>query len=195
MKQKEEWLNILINKLKKTGKLNKDKEIIKELKQEKKKFDEWENSVEGILYNLQTLGDATKYDDKDKLLITKTLLKLPKKIRKKVLREVTFVIMQALGTIMKVRFSDVIKEKNIKKIGNNIRVAFERVFIFLNFPLIRKRKKSEFSMMSAVAHEIAHFILGHHGLTSDQKAERKADNLIEKWGFKRVYKTYKHFEK
>lgn len=47
-----------------------------------------------------------------------------------------------------------------------------------------------------VAHEIAHFVLGHYKpkRLSDGKIEREADKLIEKWGFKRVYKSYKQFE-
>jgi hypothetical protein len=48
---------------------------------------------------------------------------------------------------------------------------------------------------SVIAHEMAHFILGYHKLSSDPEAERKADDLTEKWGFKKVYASYEKFEK
>ena len=40
---------------------------------------------------------------------------------------------------------------------------------------------------SIVAHEVAHFILGHHKTGGGPEKEREADDLIEKWGFKRAY--------
>lgn len=61
----------------------------------------------------------------------------------------------------------------------------------------RMKKLSIHNKMSTVAHEIAHFILGHKKEDYDSESERKADNLIKKWGFKRTYKEseYKWFEK
>ena len=56
-------------------------------------------------------------------------------------------------------------------------------------------KELESRKMDVIAHEIAHFVLGHHKLEncSNPKNEKEADDLIEKWGFKRVYKEYKQF--
>jgi Zn-dependent peptidase ImmA (M78 family) len=41
--------------------------------------------------------------------------------------------------------------------------------------------------MNTIAHEIAHFILGHYRVEVGSEAERKADDLCEKWGFRRCY--------
>lgn len=64
---------------------------------------------------------------------------------------------------------------------------------------MRNEGNTESDMMDTVAHEVAHFILGHYrgSIDSDPKDERRADDLTEKWGFKRAYKEseYKWFEK
>jgi Zn-dependent peptidase ImmA (M78 family) len=59
--------------------------------------------------------------------------------------------------------------------------------IFLNFLVIWDEDEEE--QMTIVAHEAAHFILGHHLLEhADFSCEKEADNLAEKWGFQRAYK-------
>ena len=45
----------------------------------------------GISYNLKTIGDATANEDKDRQLIAKTFLRIPKDVRLSVLDEVIFV--------------------------------------------------------------------------------------------------------
>jgi hypothetical protein len=76
-----------------------------------KKFEEWENSLEGVLYYLKTWGEATVQDTKDKVLIAKTLLKLPREIREKVLNEVIFVFTRACGTVEKVMLVKLVKKE------------------------------------------------------------------------------------
>ena len=51
--------------------------------------------------------------------------------------------------------------------------------------------------MDTVAHEVAHFILGDYSgnllvpkRPKGYKPERAADDLTEKWGFRRAYKSY-----
>jgi len=171
--------------------MDKKTEFVKELKKQAHDYEKWENSVEGIMYNLFTWGDATWQDEKNKIIIAKTLQRLPKKIRRKVLNEVTFMIMTAEGTVAKLRFTKSVNKKDFQKIGETYNVATEVVVIFLNFP---KRQKEEDKMVT-VAHEIAHFILGDYlgsivKRPKNYNGEKAADDLIEKWGFERAYKSY-----
>ena len=129
------------------------------------------------------IGDATVEDDRNKILIAKILIALPEEIRNKVLSEVLFVLLEAYGIAGCLSIP-------VPKGCKNI----EQPFILLNFSLIEKQ--SEDCKMDFIAHEIAHFILGHHkSMTYDPLAERKADDLVEKWGFNRVYNDYEQFER
>lgn len=143
--------------------------------------EKWENSIVGIIYNLQIpdgLSGEEFGSSKCKGYIAKTLLKLPKKIREKVLDEVMFIIVGGWeGHATKLLFNEAVKEKPV---------------IVLDFSEIENRRESY--KMSLIAHEIAHFILGHSAVGSEKNAEKKADDLTEKWGFKRAYKSYKAFE-
>jgi len=58
--------------------------------------------------------------------------------------------------------------------------------IVLNFSEMKKG-----SEMDTVAHEIAHFVLKQE--SGGKKSEKEADDLSEKWGFKRCYKSYDDF--
>jgi len=129
------------------------------------------------MYDLFVCGVTTASDQKNAILIGKTLLKLPKKVREKVLDAVCFIITgDAEGTVFKFHLP---VEKTFS-------------FILLNFTLMKEKIEDE--KMRTVAHEIAHFILGH-GIDSKggKKAEKTADDLIEKWGFKRAYQSYGRF--
>jgi Zn-dependent peptidase ImmA (M78 family) len=59
--------------------------------------------------------------------------------------------------------------------------------IILNFAAMEG--KSEREKMAIIAHEIAHYVLGHHkpSCSVADKAEKEADDLIEKWGFPATY--------
>ena len=54
------------------------------------------DSIQGILDRLDTFGDATVSDERDKIVIANTLKKLPKDVRDKVLSEVLFIMMRAV---------------------------------------------------------------------------------------------------
>ncbi|ODS33677.1 MAG: hypothetical protein SCARUB_01197 [Candidatus Scalindua rubra] len=92
---------------------------------------EYENSMEGVIYDLGIWGEAVDEDEKNRNIIAETLLELPYKVRSKVLEEVIFVIMATHG------------------------LATETVFT-------ASVKKQTSNKMDTIAHEIAHFILGHH---------------------------------
>lgn len=172
-----------------------DKEFRKKIVQQQKEFDNWRNSIEGVLYNLSIGGNTMVDDRKYELIIAKTLLKLPKKVRNKILDESHFIITGGtLGTTGMIRKTAIIKTYPEKEIALPTATVEIRLII-LNFSAMETGKMSESSMMDVVAHEIAHLILKHYGSSSDPKGERKTDDLVEKWGFKRAYKSYECFEK
>jgi hypothetical protein len=152
------------------------------------------------LYDLSTLGDVTVGDEENKVLIVKTLLKLPKAVRRKVLDEVTFIIMgEAWGTVTEVNLTPLVIRKLIEagKLNPNNRNSSIRYsallktkmslpLIFLNFAAMKKESESD--GMDTMAHEIAHFILGHGSISSNPEAEKETDDLAEKWGFNRSYR-------
>ncbi len=147
-----------------------------------KKYEEWENSIEGIFYNLTFFPDATLEEEQDKIIIAKTLKRLSKDIRDKVLEEIIFIV-TGCSTVIKLHFAksrDKFVEKNI---GG-------RTFFELNVPIIilnLGEHESEDEKMNTVAHEIAHYILKHE-IIIDRNFEREADNLAVEWGFGKSYK-------
>lgn len=174
------------------------------------KSNEKPNKVNEIIDGLVILKLAETGQYEDKIIIANTLLNLPENIKEKVLGEVNFVVMPNIfgEYIGRVPFQRVITKKELEKCKFDGKVfgwpektyliKIEQQIILLNLDAMRRKKKSKFLMMSSVAHEIAHFILGHEGANnSNPLNERKADDLVEKWGFKRVYKKkdYKQFEK
>jgi hypothetical protein len=137
---------------------------------------EWEDSLEGIHYCLNVWGDASLGTEKATYLIVRTLATLPRRVRNKVLERVIFVVFAGgqFGTGAIYEFKE------------SARVPI----IFLNFTGMQRR--SQRYQMSTVAHEIAHYILGHFDYSQrSTNAERKADDLTEKWGFEGAYKSYK----
>ncbi len=152
---------------------------------------EYENSLEGILQHLRIWGEAATEDKTNKGVIAETLLKLPYKVRMETLSEVVFVIVTAHGLTTKATFPIVLSKGDIKQKGETYQTTVEHPLIVLNF----KTRMSKSRKMDTIAHEIAHFILGHHkvrNLTNQRKIinEKKADDQAEKWGFKRCYEDY-----
>ena len=137
----------------------------------------FEDTEEYFLKNIKTRHSKICNDERMKKLIVKTLFRLPKDVRKKVLREVYFIYSSCPGvsTAIDIKY-------------------FVGPMIILNFQKIRKKKR-----MDIITHEIAHFILNHYGneKISKENKERDADNLTEKWGFKKAYteKQYKEIER
>ena len=167
---------------------------IQELVEARIKAIEWKNSLDGIWEQINTLmTDTVLEDDKTKLVIAKTLLKLPYKVREKVLNDnVAFVLSSYRGLVLELHFPILVRKSELKKIGEGDYIyEHKQPVIFLAF----SPKTKEAEIMTTVAHEVAHFILGHHK-THHVKGgkgylnERKADDLCEKWGFERAYKSY-----
>lgn len=156
-----------------------------------KEYKKWENSDEGINYNLNCLNSDTYEDGEGEKLIINTLKRLPKKIREKVLDEVIFVFSSCAGYAKEICFQKFLTKEHII---NKSFIQFEQPIIVLNFQEMKKNER-----MDTIAHETAHFILGHCKMKNinSPKNEREADDLIEKWGFKRAYKEkeYQKFEK
>ena len=165
-------------------------------KKDEQQYKDWENSLEGIHYNIITMASTNMNDDKDKILIAETLQKLPAKVRNKVLDGAVFVLMNGLyGTVINGCFSKIISKKELVEISktNKTLVQFRQPLIFINFSEMKKLSKKR--KMNIISHEIAHFILNHHlkicsRRKDGMKLEKEADDLIVKWGFKREYKSY-----
>jgi predicted Zn-dependent protease with MMP-like domain len=136
---------------------------------------------EEIMYNLHIIGDVTIDDEKYKRILLETLLKLPEEIREKILDDVLFIFTSAYGTTFNLFFPSPLKKQVV-----------EQKCIILNPALQEKEKKTDEGIQDTIAHEIAHIILNHFG-SSDPNFEKEADDLIEKWGFKRAYKDYTRF--
>jgi len=176
-------------------------EVEGELREKTKKEEEWENSIEGIWYNLDGLviGDVDG-TERERTLIVKTLLKIPKEAREKVFDDrVHFIIMSGThgafwDLLLPISESQMEERKtNLPNENRTIKVKeLHLPLIILDFNAMREETDS--SKMDTIAHEIAHFILGDGGYTTDCYVERKADDLVEKWGFKRVYTSYEQFE-
>jgi Zn-dependent peptidase ImmA (M78 family) len=146
-------------------------------------------SLEGVFDNLSVWGETTIEDERNRVFIAKTLLKLPAKVRRKVLDEVIFVHTTAHGTIFKGLFTKPLDEKELRKVKKDQSVSIENSLIILNFKGVKDSEK-----MDIIAHEIAHYILGHDTIgNEDEDSEKTADDLTEKWGFKRAYKSYTRF--
>jgi hypothetical protein len=126
-----------------------------------------ENRIQDVPFDLDSIVLPQTATEADRTLIAETLLKLPREVREKVLVEKVIFV-----TIPKVA-------------GWIRRLPAQRSpwMIFLNFPAMSDRSKSR--RMDLIAHEVAHFVLGH---TEGGKSERMADALSEKWGFKPIYR-------
>ncbi|MFZ2055687.1 MAG: hypothetical protein WAU81_15975 [Candidatus Aminicenantales bacterium] len=143
----------------------------------KRDYENRENSLDGIRYDMSIMGECTTEDEMNNLLIVKVLQKLPKRIRKKVLEKVVFVHTVADGTV----------HPFLHRGGR------DGAYIIFNFRGIKSKKRK----LCTIAHEIGHFISRPKnplkGIPHDE-SERRADDFSEKWGFGRAYKTYKRFK-
>ena len=172
-------------------KVIKDKDRQRDVEEKIRRDMEYENSLEGVLSHLRILGEATTDSEKNKCIIAETLLSLTYKARRKTLDEVIFVIVTAQGLTTKVTFPKIFAKGELQQKGEAYHSIIEHPIIVLNF----KKRMNKSRKMDTIAHEIAHFILGHHKLQNRTKQrininERKADDLSEKWGFERCYKDY-----
>jgi len=153
-----------------------------------KKFEDEEKSIDDIFHSLNCMGDVTSEDEQNNRLIAQVLQKLPKKDREKVLDKVIFVHTTAYGTVELLYLQRDVEETEIQKIILEKVVEISKFFIILNFKCIRNDE----TKTNTIAHEIAHFILNPKNLKDltrpENIEEKEADDLAEKWGFKRCYK-------
>jgi len=118
------------------------------------------------VYGAESMGDQY-YEG----LLIKTLQRLPSDVREKTIDEVIFFIAGGVrGTY----------------IALNVTYRSVLHFILLNFCDMFNMNEQE--IMTVIAHEIAHFILGHI-MAGGLDHEKEADDLCEKWGFGRAYKN------
>ena len=99
-----------------------------------KSLKEWDNSIEGILYSMNTIGSITLEDKWNDTHIAQVLLKVPKEIKEMVLEEDAFVHTTAHGTVRRLHFQKFIEEKDKKRlkgdglIESGFMVAIPKVF-------------------------------------------------------------------
>jgi len=155
---------------------------------------------EEIIDELAIFDDGTHIGqtprDQTRMIIAETLLRIPKTARKKVMEEATIIIVgEAYGTVYLMIPSELKSEDQLIKGSNGlVHVKIEVEIILLNFGLMERNKLNEEGKGINVAHEIAHFILGHHRLPGRAlEREKEADDLIVEWGFKRAYQSYEQF--
>ena len=150
------------------------------MKKENNQNDEWLNSLEDIQYYLELIGN--RYSDKEdySLLISETLLRIPLEKRAEVIVNSIFISDEDYGCVFNLYIKNPKRNKKVKQ-----------PIILLNFAAMEKESRP--FKMDVIAHEIAHFIKGHHNKhpnNNDEyiKQEKEADDLIEKWGFNRTNK-------
>lgn len=152
-------------------------------------------AIEEIIYNLKIYDDGARGaqipPDQSRLIIAETLLRIPESIREKVVEEAVFIdIGGAYGCVLLIIPSELKSEDQLSKTSEDlVWVKIEVPLILLNFAEMEKDELDEEEMRKTVAHEIAHFILGHHKSSGGSEREKEADDLIVEWGFKRVYQS------
>ena len=138
----------------------------------------WDDGFEGILR------------ERARMTLGETLQKIPKRVRDNVLEDVIFIIMsEDYGAYSIQRVIERRKKDPLNLTRDRELVEIDVHVILLNFTLMEKDGFDEKKIRSTVAHEIAHFHLKHHQTSVIPRAvkEKEADDLIEKWGFARVY--------
>ncbi len=166
---------------KKRGKLEKNeaRQLDKKSKGEIFNSRKWNNSASGIICRLKFCGDIGE-NVKTVRAISETLSRLPADVRKKTIDEAGFITMECTkGRMFWI--------KDLAKYMEKLKL---KALIFLN-PIPGQDESEE---IYTIAHEIAHFILGHGRFNKDVKprenTEKEADDLAKKWGFKHEGQTY-----
>ena len=125
--------------------------------------------LELIHYNLKILGGEHFCPEYDMMLIAKTIHRLPKELHEKITDEVMFISTSNVYGFYAYHPASVFNSEA------------DSHFIVLNFGAIN----DEEAKMFVIAHELAHYILGHHfdNIGENQDIEAQADSLAESWGF------------
>ena len=155
------------------------------IKRQQEEFKEWSNSADGIRHSLMVVGEHYVDDDQDVSLVVRVLQKIPEETRAEVLEEVVFVVLRAVGTTSIVRLPTSGGKDGFVDVN----------LLVLNFVVMEQDDYDESKKMNAIAHEIAHWVLGHHKREVLQSLEgvnpeREADALAVKWGFRPSYSDY-----
>ncbi len=123
--------------------------------------------LECIYYNLTVLAGGWASDEMQGL-IAKTILRLPVELRESVPDDVIFICADGMYGQYEHYPMPIFKKEIFH-------------FIILSLSSIEEEEEKYF----VIAHEIAHFVLGHYrgNMLEDQDIESEADGLCEKWGF------------
>lgn len=181
---------LLTDKMKEHLKVS-DEEVMELIEGGQKEYKNRLNSFKEVASKLKIFGNILAEDSKYKGFIIECLLRLPFEIKERVLNEATFIMFSenSLGHVFKMRIVE--NSPTAEKIsdGKTVVCAHEIPVILLNFGSMKKSTKAR--IMTTIAHEIAHFILGHSPASPiEGNDDKEADDLCEKWGFGRAYESY-----
>ena len=157
-------------------------------------YDIYNTETYCIKVTLDTINDD--YCDLEKYLIAATIKNLPPDIQEQT-EDMTFVFSSDMGAAKLITLSDTLTKEELEK----KRYYIEKKLIILNAYERKKLGMRQERFMDFVAHEIAHHVLDHckqeldgtiDGSKGTRSQEREADDLIEEWGFKRIYPKETH---
>jgi Zn-dependent peptidase ImmA (M78 family) len=141
------------------------------------------DNLEKVAQRLTVLRGSAIEDDDTQIKIATTLLRLPDDVREKTTAEMLFVFGSFGGELLTMDSSVVISRDEFDAVGTHYITRITKPVIMLNFNDNTHKCKE-----NSIAHEIAHFILGHHKKEKlDGTEEKEADDLSKKWGFARAY--------
>jgi hypothetical protein len=146
------------------------KELKARQRAEVKKYREWEDSYERISY--ATHIECLARDDD--ALVIQVLHDIPRRYRTKAQEFLYILLTDVRGFVLPYFIPGGTQDRH-------------ETFIFLNFSHRMSNKRK----MTTIAHEIAHGVLNQSN--GGRKAEQEADDLCEKWGLGRAYKSYEQF--
>ncbi len=121
------------------------------------------------------VSGGSKEGGKYKRMIANTLLRIPERVRRKVVQDVLFIMAhKPLLALMGTTDLNLSKKERKGRISVNL--------IYIDFHGIKRAGKSEEEMKQIIAHEIAHFELKHNR-KNGRNDEEKAEEQTRVWGF------------
>ena len=125
--------------------------------------------------SIQSPSGGFKISEKYKRMIASTLLRIPEKVRARVIHDVLFIITaQPLFALITTTDLNLSKKEKKGRISVNL--------VYVDFYGMKQAGKSEEEMKQVIAHEIAHFYLKHNN-KNVHNTEEKAEEQTMVWGF------------
>jgi len=138
------------------------------VKEHIRKYEEWEDSAEGIYSETNIVAGAV---DEERLIV-QVLQRIPREVRKAAMENVAFVVVANCSYVQPTPTRHAVMIVLLLGLHETIGVK-----------------------LTTIAHEIAHYWLDRDNEfpgtgAGGKKAEKAADDLCESWGFGRSYNNY-----